>query len=176
MGKRSGLHRRTFRALTLPEAIISTVIVGTMLVAALNTLGAARTTRQTMDHRAVGMALAQELMAEVMQQAFEDPDEAPGGFGPGALESIGDRSLFDDVDDYDGWSAMPPQRKDGGPLSPYAAFRRTVDVGWVQPDDLGTRVLSDTGLKRITVSVKFLTKEVATVTTLRSRALVSPLD
>lgn len=167
---RNWSHRGCVRsALTLVEATISIVIVGVMLVAALNTVGASQTTRKKTADRQRGMPLAQDLMYEILEQCYEDPDLGPGSFGVGT-DKVGDgsRALWEDVDDYDGWWACPPERKDGTKLSGFEGWARSVAVKWVGPEDLSQTAAADTGVKRITVSVTYNDTLVASLVAIRT--------
>lgn len=136
------------------EATISIVIVGVMLVAGLNTLGSTRMTQHKLGYGIRAAALAEDLMSEILQQYYEDPELAPGSFGLSFTEAAtGNRSLFDDVDDYDDWSASPPQDKDGVPLGDTDGYTREVSVDWVLSNDLNQTSVSATGIKRISVFV-----------------------
>ncbi len=142
------------RAVHMIEVAVSMVIVSVILLTAMNTVGAAGQSTRSMRDRGTGHLLAEQLMAEILTQAYEDPDEPPGNIGTDGFEDITrDRSYYDDVDDYDRWSAMPPKHKDGTTVDGYARWRRTVDVDWVQPFDVRQIVDSDTGIKRIRVTV-----------------------
>src|SRR3954452_16140107 len=100
-------HQSTTRhGLTLIEVVASTMIVGLMAVAALNALGAATKSSNSIGNRAVAAGLADELMSEIMMQPYSDPDGA-AIFGNESGESTSPRSAFDDVDDYNGWNASP---------------------------------------------------------------------
>jgi hypothetical protein len=141
--------------MTLVEVTVSTLIVGAMAVASLNALGAA--TRSSVDagKRGIATTLATDLMTEILEADYVEPGSGEV-FGPEANEEAeGNRSLFDDVDDYDGWQASPPQDKDGNPLANRTGWRRQVTVEHVDIDDLENAVLpSDSrGVKRITVEV-----------------------
>ena len=156
--RRSCDHKATrpgvTRALSMVEAVISIVVVGVMLVAALNTVAAARLTEQKTGERTRGLLLAEDLMSEILRQHYEDPDLAPGSFGLGGDEvGDGSRALWEDVDDYDGWSASPPQQKDGTELVDFKGWTRSVVVRWADPNDLSQKPLSDAGVKWITVTV-----------------------
>jgi len=137
---------------TLVEAVIASVIVGVMLVAALNTLGASARARRIQATRSQGPALAGQLMAEILQMPYSDPDRSPR-FGPEGSEHARPRSRYDDVDDYHNWSACPPQMKDRTVLTDLAGWRREVTVAYADPADPASGVGSDQGLKRITVTV-----------------------
>jgi len=156
-------------AMTLVEAVVSIAIVGVMLVAALNAVGASRVTQQKMSERARAMLLAEDLMSEILRQAYEDPDLGAGSFGLAGSE-IGDgsRALWEDVDDYDGWSAAPPEEKDGTPLNGFAGWTRSVEVAWIATDDFEDEQGSDTGVKRVIVRVVLNDALMAELTALRT--------
>jgi MSHA pilin protein MshD len=163
-----GCFRRT---LTLVEAVVSIAIVGVMLVAALNTVGASQTTQQKMGDRNRAMLLAQDLMSEIFQQSYIEPDDAVAAIGLEGGENSDKRDRFDDVDDYDGWSASPPQRKDGTALSDFDGWRRSVVVDWVNPVNAAEELGADSGVKRITVSVTLNDLPLATLVALRTNGL-----
>ncbi len=79
---------------------------------------------------------------------------ASGAIGPEADEGTSNRADFDDVDDYDGWTATPPQEKNGTELAEYDGWTRSVTVEYVDPLSPGnTAISTDSGAKRITVTV-----------------------
>lgn len=150
------LRRLDRHALTLIEVVLSTLIVGVMTVAALNTLGAATRSSEAAGNRAVALGLADDLMAEVLNGAYREPSDTEV-FGPESGEDSGTRLLFDDVDDYDGWNQLPPQARDGTTFTDRADWRRRVTVERVQPSD-PTQLTSgstDAGAKRIHVFVEY---------------------
>ncbi len=153
---------------TLVEAVISIVLVGVLLVAAINTLGATAVSKRNIEHQALGYTLAADLMAEILSQAYEEPDDTPE-FGRESGESGGGRMDWDDVDDYDGWSATPPETKDEEPLDGYDQWTRSVEVAFVDPtslNDLG----GNTGVKRITVTASFNGVPAAELVAVRTQA------
>lgn len=167
---RTRAHRLR-RAFSLVEATIAITIVGIMLVAALNTLGAAQLSEKQAGDRRRGTLLAQDLMAEILQQAYEDPDFGPGSFGLGGDEvGDGSRALWEDVDDYDGWSAAPPQLKDGTELSDHDGWGREVEVVWVSSFNLNQPVGSDQRLKRVTVTATYNGGPVVSLIAVRAAA------
>lgn len=150
--RRHPLRSRPRRSFTLVEAVISIVLVGIMLVAAINTLGATAVSKRSIEQQMLGNALGQDLMAEILNEAYEEPDDAPN-FGRESGEGGGSRVNWDDVDDYAGWSKSPPKAKDDTPLSGFDAWTRSVEVVWVKPTDLNQVVGTKTGVKRISVTV-----------------------
>jgi len=137
-------------ALTLIEAVIALAITGGMLVAAKGMIGSAARGRQIQNARRCGPALARQLLVEVLTAAYVDPNGAPV-FGPETGETT--RADFDDVDDYNGWSECPPRRQDGTAMADLAGWRRSVSVQYVNVDNPDQVAGSDTGLKRVTVTV-----------------------
>ncbi len=164
------------RSVTLIEVVISTVIVAVMLTSALQAVGAARLGLRKLNDRSVGMLLAQDLMAEILQQAYADSAYGPSsGIGPGSDEVVtGNRSLYDDVDDYHGWQASPPQYKNGTPIAWATGYQRAVTVVWVDPANPSATVGSPSGAKLITVTVRKDGLDVATLVAIRTTAWVSP--
>ena len=93
-------------------------------------------------------------MNEILLQAYQEPEtgeEASFGFEPG--ESTGDRTRFDDVDDFQNWSETPPQTPNGVPVDGFDRWTRSVKVDWADPKTLDTTTSVNTGLKKITVTV-----------------------
>jgi type II secretory pathway pseudopilin PulG len=141
-------------ALSLIEVVASTMIVGLMAVAALNSLGAATRSSESIGNRAVAMGLADELMCEILQAEYSDPSGS-ASLGPDSGELNGPRSVFDDVDDYDGWSESPPQYRDGTVIPDRADWRHRVEVDHVLSSDSTQTVGTDQGVKRIHVIIEY---------------------
>jgi len=172
---RSGGRSRRRRGFSLVEAVASTMIVGIVLVASLDAMNAVVKTRQTNFGNVQARTLAFDLMAEIMQAAYEEPNQtakqtfqrgatgvvaiqpitaASRQFAPEPGEVMGHRLAFDDVDDYDGFSESPPKAKDGPALPNGAGWTRAVAVSYANRNTLGpTNKTTDTGLKLITVTV-----------------------
>jgi hypothetical protein len=157
------------------EAVVSIAIVGVMLVAVLNTVGAARTSEYKIADHDRGMLLAQRLMAEILAQQYCDPASGLGSFGPGADETKpGNRSLYEDVDDYNGWKASPPQNKDGTPIPWGGGYTELVNVDWVNPGAWTAPVSSESGIKWIRVTILRQNRVVAALSAYRTSAWSDP--
>lgn len=191
----------TSNGLTLVESVLSIIIVGIMLVAALRTLGATALAKNIQYHQQTAARLAHELMAEIIPTDYEEPGarstiilESGAGttvsldpsegitttkFGTETGESLGGtRQHFDDVDDYNGWSSSPPQTVTGATIANTTGWSRAVVVTWVQPATLAVSGV-DTGLKLITVTVTDPRGVETTLVSLRSRASsidIEPVD
>ncbi|MFH0982678.1 MAG: LamG domain-containing protein [Planctomycetota bacterium] len=167
-------------ALTLVETVVSIVLVGVMLVAALNTVGASKLGQRKLYDSRQGHELAQALMAEILEQPYADEWQIENlksqilvdgttvsyTLGPESAEGGGTRSTFDDVDDYDGWNETPPRAQDGTVMTELTGWRRSVTVAFVKQDDAGTTRTQDEGAKRITVTVSHDDVPVATLVAL----------
>ncbi len=145
---------KSLDGLTLIEVVAATMIVGLMAVAALNALGAATKSANSIGNRAVAAGLADELMSEIMMQSYSDPDGS-AVFGHESGESTSVRSAFDDVDDYDGWNASPPQYRDGTVIPDRTNWRQRVTVTYVTPSNPTQTSSSDAGAKRIHVTIEY---------------------
>jgi type II secretory pathway pseudopilin PulG len=165
------MSSRRRRALTLGEALVATVVVGVMLVAALNTAGGARLARRNLADQCRAELLAQQLMAEITSLPYTDPDGLGLLLGSDGVEALAPgRSGFDDVDDFDGWSATPPQLRDGTVLADLSGWRQEVTVNWVNPNQIDTVRLTDSGAKRIVVTIRSSGGATASLTALRTSA------
>lgn len=168
MTRPPGHHAAGAAGFTLVETAVCVVLVGVMFVAALNTLGASKLGQRKLHDRQLGNLLADGLMAEALQYPYWDL-AFKSGMGPAADEAAtGDRSLYDDADDYAGWSASPPQHKDGTPIAGFDGWSRQADVAWVDPITLAP-VGGESGVKRITVTVKHNGVTITTLVAYRSR-------
>ena len=115
--------------LTLVEAVISVLIVAIMLTAALYTLGGTARGRLVQSKRRHGLFLARQLISEISQACYEDPEsDDHSWFGPEPGDTFLTRAGFDDVDDYATWSASPPQAKDGTALPGYEGWQRLAEI------------------------------------------------
>lgn len=162
--------RARTRGFTLVEAMISALIVATMMVAALNTVGASARTQSATITSLKGQHMAMLLMTEIESLPYKDPDLIPLLLGVDVGERALDRSTFDDIDDYHGYTQSPVTTRNGTQLSLDAGWAFTVDVGWVDPAAPGalTGTLLESNLKRIEVIVIYKGKPVANLVTLKA--------
>jgi hypothetical protein len=153
----------------MAEAVMASVIIAFLVVAALNAAGASGLAQYHSGERATGRFLADGLIADVVSLAYEEP----GGclaLGPDAAESSTNKTSYNDVDDYNKWEESPPQDRSGNGLTELAGWKREVEVVWINPNNLNDVVGSETGAKRITVKVKHNNVMVATRVAIRTKA------
>lgn len=165
------------RGFSLIEAAVSVVLVGVLFVASLEVVAQTAKGRTAMAERASAHALAESLLAEVLAKPYDDPSETDTTFGPTAAELAASggagvsRSAFDDVRDYDGWSASPPRQRDGTKITDATGMAETIKVVYVALADLSTSVVADTGTLKITVTMTGRDgRTLAQLTAIRTRA------
>ncbi|MBT8486970.1 MAG: prepilin-type N-terminal cleavage/methylation domain-containing protein [Phycisphaerales bacterium] len=154
------------RGFTLIEATISIALVGLVMVGAMELAGASVRVRHIGKERPRGIHLARDLMEEIIQTAYADPD-APPNFGREG-EPPGDRSKWNDVDDYAGVTDSPPTDLAGDPIDGYAGWSRSVVVNWVATDKTHETRGTETGLKKITVTATDPAGHTVSISTLRA--------
>lgn len=171
-------HRRS--GFSMVEALIAVTITTIGGAALLTSIGAAVHTSTDAAHRAVARGLAAQLIDEIAARRFPASTNL--------LLAATSRISFDDIDDYDGWSARPPQDReglsigiDGGTVSGVAVprpdalradvdligqFTRRVDVERIQPDaGSGWTVVSKhTNFRRVRVRVDYTDAQSNTAT------------
>jgi MSHA pilin protein MshD len=149
------------RGFSLLEVVISLFLVGTIMVVALEALTAATAGRTRNGNQAQGVLLAHSLLQEILDHPYLERDDT-AVFGPETGETTaGTRASFDDVDDYHGWSASPPEGKDGTDLSLSSDWTRKVEVQWVMPNSVEVDSPNDDGLKQVVVTVEYKGNAVA---------------
>mgnify|MGYP002624844981 CR=1 FL=1 len=158
------------RGLSLVETTIAVLLLGLTLVAALQSVGATAKSQIIHKRRAQAVALADALLAEIAQLPYEDPTDGGASIGLDTGESAGDRTTFDDIDDYEGWSGDPPVDADGNAIDGASAFRREVKVKWKSLTNPNANSAGDQGLKEIEVKVYVNNDLMVSLTALRSRA------
>ncbi len=145
---------RTRSGLTLVEVSISTLIVGLLMIASLQSVANIGRTWTTTNQLVDGQGLAQELIREILAQGYSDPtDPNATTWGPEAGEST--RATFNDLDDYSGWTESPVKDAAGTALTGYTGWTRSVIVQKLAT--AGYTVLAnsaaDNGLRAVTVTV-----------------------
>jgi len=150
---------------TLVETVLSVLILGGAFVAALNTIGSARASQGVAAERRLAMVLAQDMMAEILAKPYK---EEGGLLGLELGENTGNRLLFDDIDDYNGWSSTPPKLPDGTAISGAEDYTIKVTVSLTKLLTPSQASLVDEGMKLITVTVKRGSKTVAFLHAYRS--------
>ena len=134
------------------EVLLAAMIMSILMVSAVRLFGnLGRSGRDTTD-QAAAAELAIQMIEEIKSQQYKDPNAA-NEFGPGANETGETRIGFDDIDDYQGWSACPVETRRGGAYDEYPHLTRSVTVRHVAADDFTHTVSDDQGFKEVTITV-----------------------
>lgn len=146
-------HRSSSRGLTLIEVTVSTLIVGALMVAALQSVGNMSRTTITTNQVHDGQSLAQDLLREILAQNYSDPADPTTTTWKGEAGET-NRAAFDDIDDYDDWSESPVTDAAGNALAGYSGWSRTVVVRKLNTTDFSARsdTSTDTGLRSVIVT------------------------
>ncbi|MCK5269460.1 MAG: hypothetical protein KAJ46_01695 [Sedimentisphaerales bacterium] len=134
------------------EVLLCSVIISIILVSGLRLFGNLGRSRQVLLDQSSADFLALQMVEEIKQQFYEDPDGS-AVFGREPDEIAADRSDFDDIDDYHKSSDCPPQQRNGNVLTKYAEFTRQVTIRYVQADDFTQTAVGDEGFKEVTITV-----------------------
>lgn len=121
---------------TLIELIMSMVVLSFVLSSLVKLYSDLAMISVQPEYRSTQTMLAQELLEEVRSKQFDElmDKDASGNWswtvGPNADEAAGNKSTFDDADDFDGWEEDL--------AAPFAGFSTSVTVGYVNSADLNT--------------------------------------
>ena len=144
----------TRRGISMAETIISTMLVGFVLVSTLQIVGPMVQSTSVHADRLIAANLAHELSEEIATMQYTDPDvDDINALGVDDGERAAQRTDFDDVDDYATWSSKPPKLSSGQSNVFLGEWTRYVKVIHVELGDAATESKNNTGLKRVTVIV-----------------------
>jgi hypothetical protein len=93
-------------------------------------------------------------MSEILQAEYSDPTQTPVFGRESGEAAAGPRSTYNDIDDFHGWNKQPPQYRDGTVIPDRSDWRQRVEVSYVQPANPLQTSSSDTGAKRICVTIE----------------------
>jgi prepilin-type N-terminal cleavage/methylation domain-containing protein len=163
----SPTHRN--RAFTLVEVLIATVLVGLALAA----LVAANSSLTIANDAGSDLSTAEFLIEQIREMTTMLPVAEPNTgtwsvLGPETGETL---ATYDDVDDFDNSTFVPPINANRLPLNPYATFNQQVTVRKVNPTDF-TEVVPDADASnfiRITVTVSQNGRPLSSTSWVRAR-------
>ncbi|HEX2838428.1 MAG TPA: hypothetical protein VHN77_09905 [Phycisphaerales bacterium] len=161
-------RRRGRAGLTLVEAVLSLLVLAVLATASLSAISQSRAARLAVDEQSMGSALARSLLSEIA--ALPSMESASTTIGVDGGENASDRTTFDDVDDFNGFSESPCIALDGKVIDGTDAWQRSVVVAWVSVSATTTTTTSDTGLKRVWVTVSHNGRAVTRLSALRGKA------
>jgi Tfp pilus assembly protein PilV len=144
----------------LLEATVAYVVLALALVSLLPLFILSIRANGASGRIAVAVHLSSELLEEISARRWDEKSGAPPrivsaksplGLDPG--DRSGDKSSFNDMDDFSGWSESPPQDPSGRPLPELSAYSRSVTVSFV--DEAFKPSPSPTDFKKVTVCTGF---------------------
>lgn len=156
------------RGITMMEVVIGTLLVGMVLAATLNIIGPTVRATKLAGDEVLAAQFVEELLAEIAAQPYRDPTDDAGVIGTEAGETGSNRSRFDDVDDYNGWTDSIQTTTGVARSGLKGSWTRGAKVVWIDPDDPATEVGADLGAKRVTVFVSLAGTRLATQTIIRT--------
>jgi prepilin-type N-terminal cleavage/methylation domain-containing protein len=150
--RRSLGHGRRRRGFTLAEVTVASLLVGVVMAGALAAAGAAVRSRRAAAAEQTAAHLGEMLLAEITALPYIDPEDPSSSRGPEGGEE-GNRKKFDDADDYENYTESDICDAENKKLDGYDGWTRSVRVRWADRLTGENSTLSDTGLKRIEVTV-----------------------
>ena len=155
------------RAVTLIECAGAAIILGLMITAGLRAAAGAGAAQAVSARALTGSLLAEGLMNEITARSYAEPSGATT-MGIDSGEVASNKTTFDDVDDFHNWTESPPQSPDGSPIPNMISWSRSVKVYRAQLAAPDSNSASESGLKRIEVSVTCAGKLVCRISALRA--------
>jgi Tfp pilus assembly protein PilV len=139
---------RTPRGFTLAEALIASVVLAVSILGIASALACSSQQSMATDEAAVTTALGKQLLEEIAAKPFPIPGVTTN---PGWSSGSHDRSTYDDVADYDGYTdSTPITTLSGAIINPGPTYTRIVSfVQRINPSDTP----GDGNFGLITVSV-----------------------
>lgn len=142
---------------TLVEVMVALAVFGITAAAITLSITSSFAVAEDARDRLIAQGLACQMLDEILGNCYSEGNAIPYDIylRPGSLEAAtGNRSRFDDIDDFNGWVEEPPKDSWGIPLGqedgwggyrPPAArsaslqrFRREVRVAYVLPPNYST--------------------------------------
>lgn len=139
------------RGITMAETIVSSLLVGLVLVGTLQLIAPIIRSGSVMTDKLVASNLAREMSEEISTKYFtsqvvDDLDLIGADAGD-------TRATYDDVDDFHGLNNSPPQLSNGRVMTHLGSWARVVKVAHVELSNPNAESATYTGLKRVSVTV-----------------------
>lgn len=133
-------RRRAQSGVTLVELIVVIVVVGVVSALAAGSIGRLNLKSADPMIQRQSLAIAESLLAEVLQQATldNDPDGGSEALGPETGEGRGSVTApFDHINDYNGFSMSGIRALDGSAIAGLASYSANVVVRAQALDNVG---------------------------------------
>ena len=157
--------------MTLVEVMVAIVLIGIAVSAMVGANGYITQVNRAGGDLSVAESLLEHIKEKTEALPVVDPDSSIVQWG--AEEA--DWTLYDDLDDFDGFSRCPPIDARGNTLNQWPAFTQQVVVQNVEIDDL-TAPVADLGSNFYRVTVTILHGQTQVVSGTWIRCLYSELE
>jgi MSHA pilin protein MshD len=153
------------RGFTLAEALLAAAILAMAITAITMPFATGAASEQLDGRQTLAVALAQEMIEEILAKPFDDPQ---GASSPGPEGGETSRSRFDNIDDYHLYTETPGHIADGsgtvitGPAANGLSRHVTAEYVYVAGQDTG----QPADFIRITVEVRHDNTPLITLTRL----------
>lgn len=176
------MRKMTKHGFAMVEIVLATAIVGGLAAAAMSLAASSAGQKARAANLARGHMLCRSLAEEIATRPVIDwnsggldIDISDGAFAlkadptaTRATKGMGTRSSFATIDEYRGYSESPPADENGSVIAGYTGWTRRVEVEVVRLGDPDTVQASETGLRKVTVSVQLGDEVIAQTSFLRS--------
>ena len=146
---------RDTRGFTLIEMNLAVIIVGVMaaVLVSLYSVSSKAFVEIRVKNKANSLAIA--AMEDIKCRKWDETEPAgtKSAIGRDPGETAGDKTTFDDIDDFNGYSESPPRYQDGTPMPGLDGFSMTVDTVCYVDTALNFSATGTT-LKEIVLTVK----------------------
>ena len=136
------------------EVLLASVIIAVVLVSALRLFANLGRSRQATVGREEAGFLVINMFEEIKRQVYKDPAATDDTLGREAGEGDTPRTNYNDIDDYQNWSATPPEDQAGQPYDRYSHLTRSVSIQYVMANDFTQSAATDEGYKEITITIR----------------------
>lgn len=138
-------HRQ--RGFTLIELIMFIVIVGVGVAGVLSVFTTSVKNSADPMVRKQALAIAESLLEEILLKEFKDPNGGTNGVSACVLETVGNRSVWDDVCDYNTYTSTGITDVQGNSVAILSGYKVLPAVA------VTTVAVGGVNLKRVEVSV-----------------------
>ena len=151
---------------SLIEIMITLIIAGIYMLSISSYLVIInRVTTQNRDNT-IAISLANGLMEEILIRRWDELyDTCSVTLAPDTAELAGDKTAFDDIDDFNGYIESPPKDPLGNDLNNFSQFNLNVEVTYLTEDLVAT--VTPTVRKQVNIFVQKNSKVIYNISTLK---------
>lgn len=153
------MRRRSERGYMMVEALLTAAVIGIALTALVSVT--AMTVKANLNSEAANVSayLSQKLLEEIRLRKWDERTPTPprltrnrSAIGTdGGVESATDKTTYNDIDDFHGWTEAPPRDPMMRATTGFSLYSSSVSVSYVNTATLATETNSRTDYKRVSV-------------------------